>query len=427
MELSVKKTKIKNFFPHKVTGKNDDSFVGFRIKGNEIHFYYPESYHFDSESQTMRNDIVDLLRTISIAKTKSQNFSQVNNVNNKTGEFALLSYLWVINDFLANGFYVNREKIYRTNQSGRINWKRTMQSQPIVSNGNIIYPNITVEVKNTVDNILVDIHKYCIKISIDFIGWLFNLSSNFIEDKPFNATIKKLYVSTLQRELDHTFDDEKRIRLRHFLNVLLGLDTNNNQEFVYGVDSYYYVFERMVDSIFGNIKDLRDFNPKAKWQLVKNNYKETSSSDLRPDTIILRNQDVFVVDSKFYRFGYTGIEKDLPETTSIQKQITYGDFIQKNITKIDIQHIYNAFILPYDKEREIFNSEDNLQYIGFAKSLWKDNSKEHELVHAFLIDLKYVVKTWNKYNHDEDINLLINEITTHQKEIIDNKLLYRIG
>ena len=423
MESSEKRAKINNFFPHMVTGKSDDSFVGFKIKGNEIHFYYPESYRFNIESATMRSDVVDLLRTISIAKTKSAAFSQANNITNKTGEFALISYLWVINDFLANGFYINREKIYKSNQSGRVHWKRTMQSQPIVSDGNIVYPNITVEVKNTADNILVDIHKHCVKISIDYLGWLFNLSSSFIEKKPFNETVKKIYVTTLQKELECTFDDEKRLRFKHLLNVLLGLDSRNHNEFVYGVDSYYYVFERMIDSIFGNIKDLRDFNPKAKWQLVKYDFREMNSSELRPDTIIVRDTDVFIVDSKFYRFGYTGNVEDLPETTSIQKQITYGDFVRRNVTKVKIQNIYNAFLLPYDKEREIFKSDDNIQYIGFAKSMWKDNTDNHELVHAFLIDLKHVVKTWNRFNHETDVAFLIEEIIIRQNDARRNIVL----
>lgn len=417
-------TKIKNFFPHKVTGKTDDSFVGFKIRGNEIHFYYPESYRFNIESQTIRNDVVDLLKTISIAKTSSSTLSQANNTRKEDGEFALLSYLWIINDYLINGIYVNREKVYKVNQSGRINWKKTFQSQPIISDGNIIYPNLTVEVKNNIDNILVEIHKYCIKKSIDFIGWLFGLNSVFIETKPFNETVKKLYITTLRNALDKTFDDDKRLRLTHMMNVMCGLDSNDSKnEFVYGVDSYYYIFERMIDSIFGNVKNMKDFNPKAHWQLVKNNYKETPSSDLRPDTIIIKDNTAFIIDSKFYRFGYTGNEDDLPETTSIQKQITYGDYIQKNVTKVKIDNIYNAFLLPYDKKRELFKSENNMQYIGYAKSTWKDNSQDHELIHAFLIDLKHVVKTWNRYNHTEDVDFLINEIVQHQRELgqRDNK------
>ena len=406
-----------NFHPHKVTGKTDDSFVGLKIIGNNIHFYYPETYRFDINAPTVRNDIVDLLRTIAIAKTSSSEKSQAHNQATVQGEFALMSYLWVINDFLANGFYINREKLYKVNQAGRVNWKKTMQMQPIVSEGNIIYPNIVVEVKNNVDNILVEIHRYCVKKSIDYIGWLFNLTSSFIETKPFNDSIKKLYIATLKKELEKTFDDDKRLRLRHLLNVIVGLDSrNNNTEFVYGVDSYYYIFERMIDAIFGNIKSLKDFNPKAKWQLLRNNYRETPSSELRPDTILVREQDVFILDSKFYRFGYTGREDDLPETTSIQKQITYGDYIKKNVTKIEVKNIYNAFLLPYDKTRPTFQSSDNIQYVGFAKSTWKDNDNNHELIHTFLIDLYHVIKTWNRSNHESDVEFLIGEIIKHQAE-----------
>ena len=414
---STSNKRIHNFHPHSVTGKTDDSFVGLRIVGNDIHFFYPESYHFDENADSVRADIIDMLRTISIAKTTAIEPSQMNNKNTNAGDFALLSYIWVIKDYLANGFYVNREKLYKVNQSGRVDWKRTMQSQPIVSNGNIIYPNITVSVKSNVDNILVEIHKYCVKKSIDFIGWLFNLNSSFIETKPFNEAVKKLYISTLKKELERTFDDDKKVRLKHLLNVIIGLDArDNSNEFVYGVDSYYYIFERMIDSIFGNVKDLRDFNPTAKWQLVRNNYKETKSSDLRPDTILINGSEVFILDSKFYRFGYTGIDSDLPETTSIQKQITYGDYIKKNVTKFPITNIYNAFLMPYDKERDVFKSEDNIQYVGFAKSTWKDNKADHEYIHAFLIDLKHVVKTWNRYNHNTDIQYLIEEIIKHNEE-----------
>ena len=298
MESLNKGIRIDNFYPHTVTGKTDDSFIGLKFKGNEIHFYYPETYRFSTESPHVRSDIVDLLRTIGIAKTSSSQLSSAYNKATGEGDFALLSYLWVIKDFIANGFYVNREKIYKTNQSGRIDWKRTMQSQAIVSNGNVIFPNITVSVKNAVDNLLVEIHRFCVKRSIDYIGWLFNLNSSFIQIPQYNDSIKKLYIATLKKELDHTFDDDKRLRLKHLLNVVTGLDsTSNNKEFVYGVDSYYYIFERMIDAIFGTEKDLHDFYPKTKWQLVKNNFRETDSSNLRPDTILVNGEYVYLVFS----------------------------------------------------------------------------------------------------------------------------------
>lgn len=106
----------------------------------------------------------------------------------------------------------------------------------------------------------------------------------------------------------------------------------------------------------------------------------------------------------------------MPETTSIQKQITYGDYIKRNVTLIDVVNIYSAFILPYDKKRAIFHSNEDIQYIGFAKSTWKDNTQNHELIHTFLIDLHHVVKTWNKLNHEKDVNFLIESIVNSQKE-----------
>ena len=408
---------INNFHSHAVTGKVDDSFVGIKIRGNDIHFYYPESYHFDENDKNVRNDVIDLIKTIAIAKTTSLQNAKAYNSHVNGGEFALTSYLWVINDYLSNGFYVNREKVYKLNQNGRINWKRTLQQQPIVSNGNVIYKDIVVEVKNDRDNLLVDIHKYCVKKSIDFIGWLFNLDSRFIESKPFNKSIKKLYVNTLNKELDSTFDDDKRMRLMHLKNVLIGLDdSSQDKDFVYGVDTYYYVFERMIDSIFGNQESIKDFNPKANWYLARNNYTETKSSELRPDTILIKDNKAFIIDSKFYRFGFTGNESDLPETTSIQKQITYGEYIKKVYERFKLDEIYNAFILPYDKQRDVFKSNDNIQYIGYAKAEWKDNDQVHEKIHAFLIDLKHVIKTWNKYNHEEDVELLINNIVEKKED-----------
>ena len=406
---------------HSVTGGVDDSFVGLKFDGNQIHIFHPECYSISGETPKARNEILALIRTISIAKTASLERSKAYNTQNDGGDFALYSYLWMINDFLANGFYVNREKTYKVNQNGRINWKRTMQTEPIVSENNVVFPNITVEKKSEMDNILVEVHKLCVKKSIDYIGWLFNLNSSFIVVPRLTDSIKKAYLNAVQQELDHTFLDSKRLLLNHMKNILNGLDErSNNKEFVYGVDSYYYIFERMIDSIFGNVDRMIDFYPSSKWQLVRDNFAEHESSKLRPDTIILQKDDcdhytAFILDSKFYRFGFTGDEADLPETTSIQKQITYDEYIQKN-TDYPIVNVYNAFLMPYDKTRDVFKSNENIQYIGFAKSTWKDNENSHELIHSFLIDLKHVIMNWNNYNHADDVAILVEMIIKHQEK-----------
>lgn len=400
---------------HSVTGKVDDSFVGIKIKNNKIDFYYPESYNltdYKLDFKRFRTDILAILGTIKIAKTLSLNKAKIES-SLSNDNFAILSYLWIIKDYLSNGFYVNREKVLKKNQRGRINWKRTLQSQPIVSNKNLIYKDVVVEVRNDLDNIIVDIHKYCVKKSIEFIGWLFNLSSKTIEIKPFNSAIKKQYIHALKSEIDKSFDDYKKLRLNHMLKVLEGLDgDNNNDEFVYGVDSYYYIYERMINSIFGNQEDLKDFNPKANWYLVNNDFHKIQSSELRPDSILIdeKSKIAYILDAKYYRYGTTNDVSDLPETTSIQKQITYGDYLKKN-GKVKVEDIRNAFILPYNMYNNKFNTSELIHYIGFSMAEWKDNdSNKYESIYSFLVDTKHVILYWNKVNHENDVNNLISLI-----------------
>lgn len=124
----------------------------------------------------------------------------------------------------------------------------------------------------------------------------------------------------------------------------------------------------------------------------------------------------YILDSKYYRFGYTGKEEDLPGTASIQKQITYGDYIKNNMEKFQIRETYNAFIMPYNRCAGPFKSNENIQYVGFAIPSWKDNTHNHNVIHTFLIDLRYVVYTWSVNNHGNDIHYLIDEIMLHQEE-----------
>ena len=403
---------------HKVTNKVDDSFIGIKIKNNRIDFYYPETYSFDESSiEKSREDVLAILQTISIAKTHSDSRIKVESSFSNNEAIPLLSYLWIIRDYMMNGFYVNREKVLKKNQRGKVDWKRTLNGQPIISKGKVVYSDIVVSVKNELDNIIVEIHKYCVKKSLDILGWLFGInSSNFIETKSFYKELKNVYIDTLRKELSQTFDDEKKIRLSHMLSIIEGLSADQNgNELVYGVDSYAYIYERMINSIFGN-RDATKFNPSANWFMKSNNYKTPfTSSDLRPDTILIKDNIAYVLDSKFYRYGYTGDTRDLPETTSIQKQITYGDFIKNNKMGDEIQKIRNAFILPYNKSSNKLGLNRTLEYIGFSKTDYRRGAEDHEIIHAFLIDLKYVIETWNKRNHGNDVASLVKQIEDIQK------------
>ena len=54
--------------------------------------------------------------------------------------------------------YENREKVYERGARGKINWKKTMHSNPAISNGNVIYTEIISEKKSQTDNLLTEIY-----------------------------------------------------------------------------------------------------------------------------------------------------------------------------------------------------------------------------------------------------------------------------
>ncbi len=96
---------------------------------------------------------------------------------------------------------------------------------------------------------------------------------------------------------------------------------------------------------------------------------------------MLCNNDVYVLDAKYYKYGATKRAVDLPESTSINKQITYGEYIdeQKNFVKYgDNMKVYNAFLMPFNSKSDKWMTEDKVIRIGQAYGDWKTNLKSYE-------------------------------------------------
>ena len=421
------------------TNEENNAFVGVRIRNDSIEFHYPESYDLSGgenvstvkDIKAFRRDMIDILHTISLAKTRSSSMKKTESGVSSIKNFTLMSYLWIIRDFISNGIYRNTEKIYRYNAKGKINWKKTLSTQPIISNGNVIYNDVVVEVNNDCDTIITEAHRLCVYDSIRNIGWLFGINEKaFYVPSPTNNLLKK-YINAIKIELKKTFDDTKKLKLTHMLKVLSGIDDSKQvSEIIYGVDKYHYIYERMVDALFGNVVDITRYNPNASWFIMKGrgSYEEKEASSLRPDTIRIdpypntylfdsATKTAYVLDAKFYRYGTTGNKDDLPETTSIQKQITYATHIKTNIAhqEENIESIHNAFVLPYNKKKNVFGFTNDLEYIGFSKANWV-GQQDDGVVHAFLLDTKHLISSWSQGNCKEDIDELIRYIG----EYVDN-------
>lgn len=392
----------------------DDSFVGLIIKDNKVEFRYPVYYHFETTNFD-KDDVLDLLRTIAIAKTPSRLVEDSLSKRRNYADYAFNSYVWIIEDFLKNGLYQDKEKLYKYNQPGKINWKKTLQQKGLLSKDHVFFPRIVNEVRSNRENKIGEIHRYCIWKSIHFLGWLYGLDELTIEKPFYSSILLNEYLNTIQQELDNSYNDDKRQLLSHMKDVLIGLDeTGERESIVFGVDSYHYIFERLVDSVFGS-ENTENYNPTFSWTLKYPSEKSNiSGPTMRPDSILRHEGNIYIIDSKFYRYGSSldySYTNGLPEANSITKQILYGSYVKEKVG--NGIGVYNAFILPYDSQSETakknIRESHSFIYVGNVQSDWK-KEETYSTIHTFLIDLRYLIHEWQNTSHEQDRRIFCEEI-----------------
>lgn len=386
---------------HVVSNYSNDNYVGIKFLDDDIEVYFPLGYEIPSDNSECRKSIIKLLKTISIEKILNKGDSKYSLNTGKDKEIPINSFLWIINDYLNNGLYTDKEKIYVRGKSGKINWKKTLNTKFYISNNSAIYLDPYVEKNTLEDNIITDIHAYCVGVSIDYIGWIFGN----IPRPNNNIRVNKIdyYISVINKELLHSFDDKKKNLLLNIKKILemAGGEYKSKLKNI-GTNAYESIWEYMVNSVYGNL-DPKLYFPNSKYNLIGFD-KEIDSSSLRPDTVLEVEKDLYILDSKYYKYGITKNPFDLPSTDSIQKQITYGDHAKNKICKH--KKIFNAFIIPYNKYNNKFELEKNIEYVGFAQSSWRNSKELYEHIGIILIDTKFLIDCYNRQEDNELSKLL---------------------
>lgn len=380
--------------------ENAKDNVGISFSNDRMKLVVPKFFRIEKDERVLKTDILLFLESISIAK--KINYKNSSNTKENDNGWPIESYVWLIHDYLENGLYYKRETVYSKDLNGKINWKRTLKNTPIISDGNIIYDNLITSKNSPSNDVITHIYKICLRESLEKVGWLFNYGFKILA-LPLISSEEMVY--RVKSELASTYDDVKRIRFKHMLNILEKVDDKaiKKDKFQYQINNYYYVFEQMIDSIFNGLsgKEKKRYNPTGHWMLLGEKDPK-KASDLRPDTICKVNDETFIIDAKMYQYGCTHNIDDLPDTQSLQKQVTYGEYVFNKIDKDG--KVRNAFILPYDKELESFKNDGNifrynnsiLAYIGEGYVDWTDttNKKDHERIFAFLIDFNYLLNNY---------------------------------
>ncbi|MBY6915760.1 LlaJI family restriction endonuclease [Clostridium botulinum] len=374
------------------TNYDNDTFVGIKCINGNISINFPLGFNISGDNTELRKDIILLISTLA-ANTKRKQSEILGQIRKyEETDFPIQAYMFIISDYYVRGYYKEREVQHAVSKNGKINWNRTIKTQKPYVQGNEVYYLDFVTKKNTINEneLITLVHEYCVYNSFEKIGWLFTKN---MPAKPKIKFNRKLFISVIKDKISCTFNDRNRVLFNNMLAIInYKGDAHASKNYKYGTYRFEYVWEKMIDKVFG-IENKSDYFPKTIWT-IKN--KKHNNASLEPDTIMLLNNNVYVIDAKYYKYGETGKPSDLPESTSINKQITYGEYIseEEKFRKIhgENMRVYNSFIMPFNAQKRRYSTENEFLYIGEAISSWKKNNKSYDRIQGILVDIKYLMK-----------------------------------
>lgn len=365
-----------------------DTFVGIRCDDGDISINFPIGYHISWEDKELRKDIFLLFTTLAANTGHRESELPGPDCRSDEVEFPLQSYMYLIRDFFARGYYREQEALYKAAKTGKIDWGRTIKTQrPYVQDTDVFYLDFITRKNSVKENELITlIHEYCVYESFERIGWLF---TDMMPKKPRIAGREKVFRAVLKEKIANTFNDRNRMLFRHMLAIINFTGNKDSEKnYRYGTYRFEYVWEKMIDKVFG-IKNKADYFPKTAWYV---NGDRHDNAPLRIDTVMVCGSNVYIVDAKYYKYGVTGMAGDLPGSESVDKQITYGEYVAYE-KKFKEKHgnsmkVYNAFLMPFDSLESKYPGHPEMVKAGEAVSNWKDNSEDYQKIQGILIDIK---------------------------------------
>jgi hypothetical protein len=396
---------------HVDTNEDGDRFVGVKADSTNAIIYFPMGYQLPSDDDELRRDVKNLFEVLAAFTDRNDKVLHMDKFTApQSVDFPIQAYLNVINYYLDhNGnYYTEVEPTYRVDKRGKTDFKRTIQTQrPILQGENLVYLDMVIRDNTPNSNKLITrIHKYCVSESFDRIGWIYTTN------KPEEADIgfdKNLFIITLNDKISDTNKDDDKKLFKSMIAMIEFMDNNTiDKQFYFGTDKFEHVWEKLIDVVFGE-SNKEEYFPHASWTARFGPEEKKPISALEPDSIMIYNGKYYVLDAKYYRYGAypeLGVSA-LPQSSDINKQITYGEFIKKNRAKD--ADVFNAFIMPYNSFNSIFGNL--LEYVNVAEARgdWKTNKEFYERVQGIVMDTRYLLKNYEG-NHDRDKEKLAKEI-----------------
>lgn len=371
---------------------DESNFVGIKFFDKDFKIIFPLGYRLDENisKDALITEIRKLVQTINI--TRKHYPDKLSNSYSEDNCSVFDSMFSIIEDYLINGLFNIKTREITKSQHGKIYWKKTIHSKTLINEDDLFFKSIFYQSSNFQENLITRIEVHCLYIAKTSLYFLFN---NF--SLPKDTIIDAVsYIPYLKQVLSRTYNDHDKTLLQIMISIILNSKSNIlNSSRDIGTESYFAVWEYMILQVYGNNEDIKKYYPNSMYHLNEQN-EDFSNSYLRPDVIGEQNNQLYIFDAKYYKYGETYNNNDLPESSSIQKQVYYGEYILKKFSKDSI----NAFVLPYKS-----TSSSGVKNIGYA---YLDNDKDkskftYRRVEIILKDTKSLIDDFLEGNKADDL------------------------
>lgn len=385
---------------HVNTNDEGDSFVGVKADTYDAVIYFPIGYQLPPNDDDLRSDINNLFYVLAAFMKEDKLIEESKFAAPRTVDFPMHAYLKVIRDFLRTGrYYIETDPRYKTDTKGNASWPKTVREQrPLVQkNGSLVFTQLTVRsVTPNADKKITQIHRFCVYEAFDKMGWLY---VPYMPEQPGPHPEIREAIYILDKKLASTHNDIEQELFSAMRAMLIYMDEKaSEKQYFFGTDFFERVWEKMIDKAFG-IEDKGRYFPKTRWLLDYD--RNRTKTPLQPDSIMVYNGKFYVLDAKLYRYGCSGNPDHLPNGPDINKQITYGEYIER-AKGIDSDVLYNAFIMPFNSANNFFMEVDvdgelipsisgEIGNIGEAVGDWKPNPKKYERVQGIVMDTRFLM------------------------------------
>lgn len=392
------------------TNEDGDRFVGVKVEEDKAHVYFPLGYRLPDDDRLLRRDIRMLFGVLSAFGYKEDKILKGSKfVQAHPVDFPIQAYLDVIDYFMENNghYYVESEKKYKSDIKGKISWSRTIKNQrAFIKNGVPTYVKFDVEYQSPLENQLITkIHKFCVYHAYKRLGWLYTNQQIIDPGITYSDGMSRSFLQELRKKKNNTQKDRDKKLFSSMIAMIEFIDNRKlDKNYYFGTDNFEYIWEKLIDKVFGE-PNKEDYFPKALWVERYGAGAGIPTHALMPDTIMIYTdssgkEKVYILDAKYYRYGDTHKPEHLPESTSINKQITYGEYAERKY-KLANECLFNAFLMPYNMNKNLFETNEKFVNVAESYGAWRENKKNYEKIQGILIDVRYLLLNYLG-NHDKD-------------------------